>query len=176
MFKTIAIVLLLVVAVILILASTRPDTFRVQRSITIQAPPEKIFPQIDTLASWKSWSPYEKLDPAMQRSYAGPASGKGAVYAWDGNGKVGAGRMEIIESLPASSVVFKLDFVRPLEGHNTATFTLLPGADGTTVTWAMQGRAAYISKLMGLFFNMDDMIGKDFAAGLARLKTLSEGA
>jgi uncharacterized protein YndB with AHSA1/START domain len=176
MFKTIAIILLLAVLAVLIYASTRPDTFGVQRSITIKAPPEKIYPQIDTLSAWQKWSPYEKYDATMKRTYEGPASGKGAVYAWDGNKKVGAGRMEIIDSVPSSKVVFKLDFVRPFEGHNTATFTLVPNGDSTTVTWAMDGPAPYISKLMGIFFDMDEMIGKDFADGLAKLKTQNEGA
>jgi uncharacterized protein YndB with AHSA1/START domain len=176
MFKTIAVVVVLVIAAILIYAATRPDTFRVQRTLTIKAPPEKIFAQIDTLAAWQKWSPYEKYDAAMKRSYEGPAGGKGAVYSWDGNSKVGAGRMEITESAPSSKIVFKLDFMRPFEGHNIATFTLVPSADSTTVTWAMDGPAPYISKLMGVFFNMDEMIGKDFAEGLANLKTLCEGA
>ncbi|MDB5970508.1 MAG: polyketide cyclase [Hydrocarboniphaga sp.] len=176
MFKTIAIILVLAVVAILIYATTRPDTLHVQRSITIKAPPETIFPQIDTLGNWRQWSPYEKYDPAMKRTFEGPAGGQGAAYAWDGSSKVGAGRMEIIESAPSSKVVFKLDFMRPFEAHNTATFTLLPNADGTTVTWAMDGPAPYINKLMGIFFNMDEMIGKDFAAGLASLKTLTEAA
>lgn len=175
-FKTLALILLLVVAATLIFAATRPNTFRVQRSITIKAPPETIFPLIDTLGHWRQWSPYEQLDPAMQRTYQGPDRGVGAVYAWDGNNKVGAGRMQIIESVPPSKIVFKLDFLRPFESHNTATFTLLPNGDHTTVTWAMEGPAPYLSKLMGLFFDMDEMIGKDFAAGLTRLKTLSAGA
>lgn len=176
MLKTIGIILVVAIAALLIYASTRPDRFQVQRSVTIKAPPEKLFAQIDTLGAWQTWSPYEKYDAAMKRTYEGPASGKGAAYAWDGNSKVGAGRMEIIESVPSSKVVLKLDFVRPFEGHNTATFTLVPAGDSTTLTWAMDGPAPYISKLMGIFFDMDEMIGKDFADGLAKLKTQNEGA
>ncbi len=178
MIKTIAIavavLLVVAVAIILIVASTRPDTFRVKRTATIKAPPERIFPLIDRFEAWKSWSPYEKLDPAMKREQSGPATGVGAVYAWEGNSKAGKGRMEILESAPSSKIVIKLDFLKPFEAHNTAEFILVPAGDSTTVTWAMYGPQIFIGKVMGLFFDMDNMIGKDFAAGLSNLKAIAE--
>jgi carbon monoxide dehydrogenase subunit G len=174
MLKKIALVIVLAIAALLIFAATRPDTFRVERTARIEAPAEKIFPLIDDFHRWNTWSPYEKLDPAMQRSFGGTASGKGATYAWEGNDKAGAGSMEIAESTPASKVAIKLDFIKPFEGHNTAEFTLQPQGNATQVTWAMYGPSPYVAKLMGIFFNMDQMIGKDFEAGLANLKTATE--
>jgi len=174
MFIKILLVIVVLIAAILVFAATRADTFRVQRSAVINAPSDKIFPLINDFHNWATWSPYEKLDPAMKRTLGGPASGKGATYAWEGNGKAGQGRMEIIESTPTSRVVIKLDFLKPFEAHNTAEFTLQPQGDTTRVTWAMYGPAPFIAKLMGLFFSMDKMIGRDFETGLTNLKTSAE--
>ena len=174
MIRTVAIIAVLVLAAILIFAATRPDTLRVQRSTSIKAPAEKIFPLINDLQRWGAWSPYEKKDPAMKRSFSGPASGKGAVYEWDGDRNVGKGRMEITDAAPPSKIVFKLDFIAPFEGHNVAEFTIDGKGGATNVTWAMYGPAPYVSKLMGIFFNMDNMIGRDFEAGLANLKAITE--
>ncbi len=173
MFKIVILALVLVVAIVLAVAATRPNDFRVQRSLSIKAPPEKIAPLIANFHDWSDWSPYEKLDPQMRRSYGGADSGVGAVYSWEGNGKVGQGRMEILDASPAKLTI-KLDFIKPFEGHNTAEFTLQPQGDATLVTWAMYGPAPFVSKLMGLFFNMDQMIGKDFETGLASLKAATE--
>src|SRR5882672_7437957 len=177
MIKAIAIIGIIfavVLAGILIFAATKPDIFRVQRSTSINAPPEKFFPLINEIDRRGTWSPYEKRDPAMKRSRSGPSSGKGAVYGWEGNSQIGTGRMEIMEALPPSKIVIKLDFLKPFEAHNTAEFTLEGKGDTTSVTWAMHGPANYISKLMGVFINMDSMIGTDFEAGLANLKTVAE--
>ncbi|MGH8804491.1 MAG: SRPBCC family protein [Polaromonas sp.] len=174
MLKIIAIIIGALLAGLLIFAATTPDTFRVQRQASIKAPPEKIFPLINDFHQWGAWSPYEKLDPAMKRTYSGADLGKGAVYAWDGTGKAGAGRMEILEASPASKVAIQLDFIKPFEARNTAEFTLQAQGDSTSVTWAMYGPSPYIAKLMGVFFNMDSMIGKDFEAGLVNLKTAAE--
>jgi hypothetical protein len=170
----VAIVLAIAVAIVLVLAATKPDSFSVQRAIAIKAPPEKIFPLINDFHQWQSWSPYETKDPAMKRSFSGAASGKGAVYGWEGNKNVGSGRMEILDSSAPSKIVIKLDFFTPFEGHNTAEFTLLPQADVTNVTWAMHGPAPFMSKLMQVFMNLDRMIGKDFEIGLVNLKRLTE--
>jgi hypothetical protein len=170
----IAVVLAVAIAAILILAALKPDTFRVQRSASIKAAPEKIFPLINDFHAWGSWSPYETKDPAMQRTFSGAASGKGAVYAWNGNNNVGSGRMEILEAPAPDKVVIKLDFFKPFEGHNTAEFTLLPQGDATNVIWAMYGPAPFMSKLMQVFMNLDNMVGKDFAVGLANLKRVME--
>lgn len=166
--------LVVVVAGILIYAATRPDSFRVQRSISIKAPPEKVFALINDLRDWSKWSPYEKKDPAMKRTFSGASSGKGAVYEWDGNNQVGKGRMEVIETTPPSKILIKLDFIKPFEGHNTAEFTMESKGDSTLVTWAMYGPAAFMTKLIGIFMNMDAMIGDDFTAGLANLKAVAE--
>ena len=173
-FAYIAVAIVVVVAGILIYAATRPDTFRVQRTATIKAPPEKIFALINDLRSWSLWSPYDKKDPAMKRTFSGAASGKGAIYEWDGDKNVGKGRMEITEATPPSKILIKLDFISPFEGHNTAEFTMEPRSDGAVVTWAMYGSASLMMKVMGLFMNMDNMIGNDFAAGLANLKAATE--
>ena len=170
----IAIVLAVAIAIVLILAVTKPDTFSVQRTTTVKAPPEKIFFLINDFHQWGTWSPYENKDPAMKRTYSGADSGKGAVYAWDGNKNVGSGRMEILDASVPSKIVIKLDFFTPFEGHNTAEFTMLPQGDATNLTWAMHGPAPFMSKVMQVFINMDNMIGKDFAIGLANLKRLTE--
>ena len=170
----VAVVLALAIAVVLILAARKPDTFRVQRATTVKAPPEKIFPLINDFHQWRTWSPYETKDPAMKRSYSGADSGKGAVYGWEGNKNVGSGRMEILDAQAPSRIVIKLDFFTPFEGHNTAEFTMLPQGDGTNVTWLMHGPAPFMSKLMQVFINIDNMVGKDFEVGLANLKRLTE--
>jgi len=174
LLKTIAIVVVVAIAAILGYAMTMPDNFRVQRTTSIKAPPEKIFPLINDFHRWGSWSPWEKMDPEMKRTYSGAASGKGAAYAWQGNSKVGEGRMEIADTSPPSKVTIKLDFMKPFEAHNTAEFTLEPKGDSTNVTWAMYGPSEFITKVMGVFVSMDKMIGKDFETGLANLKTVAE--
>ncbi len=178
MFKIILSVLLVAVLVVLGLAASKPGTFQVQRSSTIQAAPDKVFALINDFKRWPEWSPWEALDPAVQRTHSGAASGPGAVYAWDGNKAVGAGRMEILQAQVPSKVLIKLDFIRPFEGHNTADFTLAAGADSaqpsTTVTWLMQGPTPFVSKLMQVFVSMDSLIGKDFEAGLAQMKQVAE--
>ena len=173
MIKIIALVVLAAVVALLAYASTRPDSFRVERRIHIQAPADKVARLIADFNQWSKWSPWEKLDPDMKRTRSGAPSGPGAVYAWEGNSKVGAGRMEIMQA-KAELVVVKLDFLKPFEAHNTAEFTLQANGDQTQVTWAMFGPSPFISKLMGIFFSMDGMIGKDFEAGLANLKQAAE--
>ena len=166
--------LVVAIGVVLALAATKPDTFRVQRTASVKAPPEKIFALINDFDRWGAWSPYEKKDPAMRRTRSGPSSGKGAVYAWEGNGDIGMGRMEIADSAPPSKVTIKLDFIKPFEASNIVEFTMEPDGDSTTVTWAMHGPAPFISKVMQVFFDMDSMVGRDFEAGLASLKALAE--
>ncbi|KRQ93224.1 SRPBCC family protein [Bradyrhizobium valentinum] len=170
----ITVILAIAIAAVLVLAATKSNTLRVQRSVSIKAPPERIFPLISDLHQWLTWSPYEQKDPVMKRTYGGAASGKGATYAWDGDKNVGSGRMEILEAVPASKIVIKLDFFKPFEGHNTAEFTMLPQGDGTHVIWLMHGPANFMSRLIQVFINLDNMIGRDFEAGLANLRTLTE--
>ena len=170
----IAVILAIAIAVVLILAATKPNTLRVQRAASIRAPADRIFPLINDFHQWRGWSPYENKDPVMKRTYEGAESGKGAVYAWDGNKNVGSGRMEILEASVPSKIIIKLDFFKPFEGHNTAEFTMLPQGDVTNLTWTMHGPAIFMSKLMQVFINLDHMIGRDFEAGLTNLKNLAE--
>jgi hypothetical protein len=172
----VAAVLAVAILIVLILASTKPATFSVRRSAVMQAPADVIFPLVDNFHQWTKWSPWEDKDPAMKRSYSGAESGKGAVYAWDGNKNVGSGRMEILDASSLSKITIKLDFFKPFEGHNTAEFTFVPERDAssTNVIWIMQGPSSFMSKVMQLFMDFDKMIGKDFEAGLANLKSLTE--
>jgi uncharacterized protein YndB with AHSA1/START domain len=170
----IAAVIVIGLAAVLVIAAMKPDTVRIERSAVIQASPEAIFALINDFRQWRGWSPWETRDPALKRTYSGTASGKGAVYAWEGNRNVGSGRMEIMESAAPSKIVIKLDFIKPFEGHNTAEFTLTGGANATVVNWVMTGPAIFFSKVMQVFMNLDRMIGRDFEAGLANLKKLTE--
>jgi uncharacterized protein YndB with AHSA1/START domain len=170
----IAVVLALAIAAVLIFAATKPEVFRVQRSITVKAPPDGIFALINDFHQWRNWSPYEDRDPNLKRSYSGAENGKGAVYAWEGNKNVGSGRMEILEASTPAKIVIKLDFLAPFEAHNTAEFTMLPQGDATHVTWLMHGPAPFMNKVMQVFMNLDKMIGRDFEVGLANLKRLTE--
>lgn len=173
MLKKIALVFVVLVAVVLVLAATKPDVATVQRSATIKAPPEKIAALINDFRTWGSWSPYEKLDPNMKRTLSGATSGTGAVYEWEGNSKAGQGRMEITEASPAR-ISIKLDFLKPFETHNRAEFTLEPKGDATNVTWTMHGETPYFAKVIHVFVSVDRMVGPDFEAGLANLKALAE--
>lgn len=174
MLKKILIVLVLAVAGVLLYAATKPDTFQVQRRATIAAPPERVFALIDDFHRWGEWSPWEKLDPAMTRTFEGPASGTGAVYAWKGNKDVGRGRMEITESTPPGRIAIKLDFIEPMESDNVTEFVLAPKDGGTEVTWTMRGPSPYLTKVMDTVVGMDRLIGKDFEAGLANMKAAAE--
>ena len=173
MLKTIGIVVIVLIAGVLIFAATKPDTFRVQRAASIKAPPEKIAAVLGDFHGWEAWSPWEKMDPAMKRSYSGAPKGKGAVYAWEGNGKVGQGRMEITEDAP-SRVAMDLDFAKPFEAHNKVVFTLAPKGDSTEVVWSMQGPVPYVAKIVHVFVDMDSMVGGQFETGLANLKSVTE--
>lgn len=174
MLKKIALGVAAVVIVILMMAAMKPNTFTLSRSIAIDAPPEKIAALLTDFHQWQSWSPWEKLDPGMQRSFSGADKGVGAVYAWQGNKDVGSGRMEIVEAASPARTVVKLDFVEPFASSNVTTFTLVPAGRGTSVTWTMSGPMLFVSKLMTVFVSMDAMIGKDFDKGLAQLKSAAE--
>lgn len=151
-----------------------PASFTVKRSLDMRAPADRIFPHVADFNAWPAWSPYEKRDPAMRRRFSGKPSGAGAVYEWHGNRNVGQGRMEILESTPPSKVRIDLQFIKPFKAHNVAEFTFDPHGRNTTVTWSMHGPTTFMSRVMGLFINMDKMIGKDFEAGLQNLKAIAE--
>jgi uncharacterized protein YndB with AHSA1/START domain len=174
MLYTVLIVVGILLAAILGFAATKPGTFRVEREKSIQAPPEKIFDLIKDFHRWGTWSPWEKLDPAMKRTFSGPDSGEGAVYEWSGNSKAGQGRMEIADISQGSKIVIKLDFIKPFEAHNIAEFTLDRDGGSTNITWAMFGPQVYMAKVMSVFVSMDKMIGKDFEAGLTNMKAIAE--
>lgn len=174
MLKLIFILIALTIAAILILASFKPDSFRVERSAIMQATPGKVFAHLNDLRSWAAWSTWEKMDSQMKKTYSANSAGKGATYEWKGNKKVGHGRMTIADSIIDTKVVIQLDFIKPFEAHNMGELTLQPQNNGTLVTWSMYGPSPFISKLFGVFVSMDKMIGKDFEDSLANLKTVVE--
>jgi hypothetical protein len=149
------------------------DTFRIARSTTIAAPPERIAPHIHDFHAWEKWSPYEKLDPQMKKLFSGAERGVGASYSWEGNSKAGAGSMTITTATPERTAI-ALNFSKPMRSENTAEFTLEPDGAGTRVTWSMVGPKNLMMKVMGIFMNMDKMIGKAFDEGLGNLKKLVE--
>jgi uncharacterized protein YndB with AHSA1/START domain len=173
-FAIIGAVLVVGIAAVLILAATKPDEFRIQRTASIKAPPEKIFPLINDYKSWTAWSPYENKDPDMKRTYSPTTSGTGATYAWEGNGNVGAGNMVITNAQAPSKIALDLNMTKPMTAHNKVEFTLVPAGDNTLVSWAMRGETPYFAKIIHVFFNMDKMVGGDFEAGLAKLKVAAE--
>jgi hypothetical protein len=164
----------LAIIVVIGLAASKPDSFRVARKTTIAAPPEAIYPYVDDFHNWSKWSPWEKLDPKMNRDFGGSPSGPGATYGWTGNNEVGEGKMTIIDAHPNQQVRIKLEFIKPFESTNTAIYDLQPTTGGTEVTWAMEGPNSFVGKLFSVFADMDSMIGKDFESGLANLKRVSE--
>ncbi|HZR60147.1 MAG TPA: SRPBCC family protein [Xanthobacteraceae bacterium] len=173
MITIVLIAVAVALAAVLAYAASKPDSFAVQRSALIDASPERIFPLIDDLHAQSAWSPFEK-DPDMKRTHSGPPRGPGATYAWDGNRQVGAGQIAITDSKPPSQVVLSLQMLRPFKADNTVEFTLDRVGSGTRVTWAMRGRSPFMAKLMGLFMDCDNMVGKQFEEGLAKLKNLVE--
>jgi hypothetical protein len=174
MLGIIGLIILIAIITILILAANKPNTFRVERSIIISAPPEKLSTLINDFHNWDQWSPWAKLDPAMKTTYSGPPSGVGSIYEWEGNSAVGKGRMEILFTDPAKTSI-KLDFLKPFEGHNAADFILAPQGTSTSVSWIMVGTLAFLpGKLMSVFTTMDKMIGRDFEKGLANMKAAVE--
>jgi hypothetical protein len=176
MIKKLAIAFVMSILAVLIYAATKPDVFTVERSAAIHASPEKIFAQINDFHAWASWSPYERLDPAMKKTFSGAPAGLGSIYEWNGDGGVGSGRMEVVRSVPSSQVTIRLDMLKPFEGHNTAEFTMQPQGETTTVKWSMTGPTIYMGKLMSIFVNIDKMVGNQFEEGLAKLKSVSENA
>lgn len=173
MFHIIAAVIAVPVVAVLGIAATKPKKFHFERSTTVKATPEKLFNLVNDFHHWTLWSPFEKLDPDMKKTYSGSAHGKGAIYEWEGK-KSGAGRMEILES-SHSKISIKLDFTKPMTAHNICDFTFEKTGDETKVTWAMHGPASYMVNVMHTVFSMDKMLGKDFSSGLEAMKAEAEG-
>lgn len=167
-------IVLAVVLILVIFIVTRPADFTIQRSTTISAPPAVPFALVNDFHKWGGWSPWEKMDPNLRRTYDGAASGPGAVYSWSGNKKVGDGRMTILETRPNEVIRIKLEFLKPFTATNTAVFEFKPSGDGTQVTWSMHGTRNFMFKAFGLLMDMDKMVGPDFEKGLAGIKALSE--
>jgi hypothetical protein len=165
-----------VILAVLVLAALRPAEMRVERRATMRAPATTVHAQIADFRRWQAWSPWERIDPTLERRFSGAASGKGAVYEWSGKGKAGAGRMEILDAPVPSKVVIQLDFIKPFAARNSTVFALAPQGDGTQVTWTMTGPSPFIARIMGLFMNFERLVGRDFEAGLANLRAVSEGA
>lgn len=172
--KRLLIILVLVVAVVIGTALTKPDSFRVERKAVIKAEASKIYPYLANFKNWGAWSPWEPLDPNMTKKLSGAKSGKGAVYEWTGNSKVGQGKMEILEAEKNESVKMRLTFIKPFAAVNTTEYTLAEKGDDTEVSWVMYGPNTFMGKVMCVFMSMDKMIGKDFDKGLANLKALAE--
>lgn len=158
---------------LLAIAATKPAEFRVKRSARINASPERIFPHINDFHRWVNWSPYESLDPDMHKTMSGAPAGKGAIYEWEGNAKAGKGRMEILDS-SLDRIGIKLDFEKPFKAKNMSEFVLTPNGTSTDVTWSTYGPQPFMSKVMSVFINMDNLIGRDFERGLQNLKSVAE--
>ena len=168
MLRKIVLAVLVLVAALLTFIATRPNTFHIERTATIHAPADVVYARLDDFHRWGDWSPWEKLDPAMTRTFSGSEKGVGAVYGWKGNDKVGEGRMTITEAVP-ESLGFRLEFLAPFKATNRGAFHLAPDAQGTRVTWTMDGNQTFLSKAMCLVINMDKQVGGDFEKGLAAL-------
>jgi Polyketide cyclase / dehydrase and lipid transport len=176
MFKIILIALAVIVAVFVVVVALQPAEFRVARSATMSAPAPVVFAQVNELRKWEAWNPWQKIDPAMKLTFAGPPAGNGASYSWVGNNQVGEGRLTITESRPSDLVRIKLEFLKPFAATNTAAFTFKPEGNQTSVTWSMEGRNNFMAKAINLCMNMDKMVGAQFEKGLADMKSVVESA
>jgi hypothetical protein len=173
--RRVLLLVLLAAAAFAAYVATRPSAFRIERSAMIDASREVVFSNLEDFHRWGAWSPWEKLDPGMERSYDGPSSGVGASYHWRGNREVGEGRMTVTESKPPAQLAIRLEFIAPLAATNDVVFSVSPHIAGTTeVRWAMAGSNGFVAKAIGLFMDMDAVVGGDFEKGLADLKRVSE--
>jgi hypothetical protein len=163
-----------VVAVFAVVVAQQPSDFRIERSATMRAPAAAAFAQVNDFHNWRTWSPWEKIDPALKRSYEGPPAGAGATYAWQGNKDVGEGRMTIVESRPGELVRIRLEFFKPFAATNTAEFSFKPAGEDTSVTWTMTGQNSFFARAICVFVNMDKMVGGMFEQGLAQMKAVVE--
>ena len=171
--RLLSIVIAVLVVGVLVLATFQPDVFRLQRSTTIAAPAARVHPFVDDFKRWTLWSPFETKDPTMRRTYGAQTAGRGATYAWEGDGEVGAGRMTIVDSTP-SRIGIALDFVKPMESRASVAFTFVPQGETTLVTWAMEAPNSFVSKVVHVFFDAEKLVGNDFERGLASLKAVAE--
>jgi hypothetical protein len=174
MLETILIIVAVIVVLFIVVVAMQPSDFRITRSASMSAAPAKVFGEVNDFHHWPAWSPWEKFDPDMKRKHEGAPAGAGAIYSWEGNKKVGSGRMTIMESRPGNLVSIKLEFLKPFKATNTAEFTFKPEGNQTQVTWSMIGKKNFLMKAFSLFMNMDKMVGPDFERGLANMKAIVE--
>lgn len=172
-YKILLVVTVLIV-VFLAAAAMQPESFKIERSATIAAPPEIVFAQVNDFHKWKEWSPWAKLDPKMTQKFEGSMTGKGAIYSWDGNNEVGEGTMTIEESRPNELIHIKLEFKRPFKATNAADFGFKQEGNQTVITWTMTGKNDFLGKIFSLIMNMDKMVGAQFEQGLGKIKEISE--
>jgi hypothetical protein len=173
MLAKLLVALAVIVVVFVVVVALRPAEFRIARTATIPAPAPVVFGHVNDFHSWEAWSPWAKRDPGMKKTFEGAPAGAGAIYSWAGNNGVGEGRSTIVESRPDELIRIKLEFVRPFAATNTAEFTFQPEGDRTVVTWSLAGRHNFMGKAVGLFMNMDKMVGHDFETGLAQLGSVA---
>ena len=177
--KAILGVLALIVVIIVIfcvVVAMQPEDFKITRAATFNAPPEKVFEQVNDFHKWDTWSPWAKIDPAMKTTYSGASTGVGSSYSWIGNDEVGEGKMLITQSHPNDHIAIDLEFIKPFAAKNVTEFTFKPNGEKTDVTWSMTGKNNFMLKAFGLMMNMDKMVGGDFEKGLAQMKTVVETA
>jgi Polyketide cyclase / dehydrase and lipid transport len=174
MLYTILAIIAVIILLFIAFVAMQPSAFRIERSATMGAPPAAVFGQVNDFHNWTNWSPWEKLDPNLKRTYDGPSSGQGAIYSWEGNNKVGAGRMTITESRPSDLIRINLEFLKPFKATNTAEFAFQPNGNQTNVNWSMTGQRNFVMKGFCLFMNMDKLVGGDFEKGLAQMKSVVE--
>ena len=171
--KKIAIALGLLVVVLVAVIALQPSEFAIERDTVIAAPPEVIFPHLESPKALDVWSPWMKLDPKITVKHEGPERGVGASESWEGP-EMGAGRLSITGVKPNEEVELSLEFLEPMEATHRALFTLPPVGDGTRVAWRMEGKNSFLGKAASLVMDMDAMVGDTFAKGLADLKALAE--
>jgi hypothetical protein len=157
-----------------IYVAMKPSEFVVSREITIQAPPEKIFPYLNNSKLMNDWSPWPEVDPKAQMVFSGPPEGVGARTSWDSTGQLGTGSATIIESIPYRSVRTKLAYVKPFNMEQDAHLSIQPAGGGSVVTWSVSGRNPFFGRLMCSLMNMDKMVGNNFNKGLSKLKAMLE--
>ncbi|MDZ4820497.1 MAG: SRPBCC family protein [Planctomycetota bacterium] len=176
MFNKILLVLVVIIVALVVVVLLQPSQFTVTRKVTIAAPAEKVFAEVNDFHKWQAWSPWAKLDPKAKAEFAGPDAGEGAKFSWDGNDEVGAGIMTITESKPSDLILIRLDFERPMKCTNQTKFSFQPAENQTEVTWTMTGENGFVAKAVCLVMSMDQVVGGQFEEGLANLKKVSEGA
>ncbi len=175
MLYTILGIVAALLALLVIFIAFRPSEYTVTRTGKMQAPPAQVFEQVNDFRKWTAWSPWENIDPNLQRTHSGAAQGVGAKYHWVGDKNVGEGEMTITESRPSDLIRIKLEFIKPFASICDTLFTFQPEGDQTVMTWKMEGKHSFMPKAMCLFMNMDKMLGDQFEKGLANMKGLVEG-